>query len=362
MTPQRILELAKRFKRQRIVVVGDVMLDHYIHGEVRRISPEAPVPIVEFGSQNYLPGGAANVARNLATLGAKVELVGVVGKDESARILRESLGLNRIRSSGLIVDAGRPTTVKTRVMASHQQILRIDQESRQVPAAAVKAKLLQAVRKAAKSSSAIIVADYAKGVIDQDVIDAVLAIGRKAGVPVCIDPKPVRRLQMKGCALLTPNRKETFELARLPDEAVGTRPERHRGLRKAVANIQRDYAPKTLLVTLGEGGMLLIEGKQAPRHLATAARDVFDVSGAGDTVIAAFVLAQAVGADSVEAATFANLAAGVVVGKLGAAAVTVGELVEWAEAKQKAETGNRISETGNRKPSAVAKAMADKET
>lgn len=332
MTPERILELTQRFKQKRIIVIGDVMLDHYISGEVRRISPEAPVPIVEFNDENYLPGGAANVARNLATLGARVELLGVVGKDANADILRATLGADKIKSAGLIAQVDRPTTLKTRLMASHQQMLRVDRESRQPLAHGTRQKMLRALKRASWGASAIIVADYAKGVIDQETIRAILATGRAAGVPVCIDPKPHRPLKMKGPALLTPNRKETFELAGLPDESVGPNPAKHRGLQQAIARIQEGYAPRILLVTLGEAGMLVVERGRPPRHLPTAARAVYDVSGAGDTVIATFVLAQAAGAGAVEAAMMANLAAGVVVGKLGAAAVSPKELSEWSEA------------------------------
>lgn len=336
MSPQSISKLCRQFARKRIIVIGDVMLDHYISGEVRRISPEAPVPVVEFHAEHHLPGGAANVARNLASLGARVELFGVVGLDANASILKRALRAARIKFGGLMAQADRPTTVKTRVMASHQQILRVDRESRQCLSAATKAKMLRALGRACKGAAAIVVADYAKGVIDQEIISAILARGRQAGVPVCIDPKPLRRLRMKGCALLTPNRKETFELAGMPDEAVGAKPARHRGLRRAMARIQQAYAPGILLITLGEGGMLVVERGGQPRHLPTAARAVYDVTGAGDTVIATFILARATGATAVEAATLANLAAGVVVGKLGAAAVTPQELAEWAEATQMA--------------------------
>lgn len=334
MIPERILELTRRFKQKRIIVIGDVMLDHYISGGVKRISPEAPVPIVEFNGENYLPGGAANVARNLATLGARVELLGVVGEDANADILRATLEADKVKSVGLTAQVDRPTTVKTRVMASHQQILRVDRESRQPLADGTKQKMLRALKRASQGASAIIVADYAKGVIDQETISAILAIGRAAGVPVCIDPKPHRPLKMKGAALLTPNRKETFELAGLRDESLGTHPMKHRGLQQAIARIQKDYAPTILLVTLGEAGMLVVERGRAPRHLPTAARAVYDVSGAGDTVIATFVLAQAAGAGAIEAAMMANLAAGVVVGKLGAAAVSPQELSEWAATSQ----------------------------
>lgn len=338
MTSQRILELTRRFARQRIVVIGDVMLDHYISGDVRRISPEAPVPIVEFKAEDYLPGGAANVARNLATLGARVELFGVVGADANAAVLRGTLRADRIKSSGLTTQVDRPTTVKTRVLASHQQILRVDRESRQALSATSKSRMLEALRRSVRGAAAIIVADYAKGVIDQETIDTILAMGRKLRVPVCVDPKPLRILRMKGCALLTPNRKETFELAGMHDEAVGSKPLAHRGLRQAMQRIRKHYAPRILLVTLGEAGMVVLEGNKPPRHLPTAARAVYDVSGAGDTVIAAFVLAWTAGVEAVEAATLSNLAAGVVVGKLGAAAVTPRELAEWSKASHPAET------------------------
>lgn len=336
MNSNRIQQLCQRFKGKRIVVIGDVMLDHYINGDVRRISPEAPVPIVEFSSEKYLPGGAANVARNLATLGAKVQLLGAVGNDEHARTLKAALKADGMGDGGLLTVAGRPTTVKTRVLASHQQILRVDRESRESLPAAAKARLARTLKQACKGAAAIIVADYAKGVIDQETLNAVFAAGRKAGVPVCVDPKPSRPLKLKGAALLTPNRKELFELAGMTDQPVDGKPVDGkpvdgRRLQRAIARVKELYAPGLLLVTLGEAGMLLVEDGQPARHLPTAARAVYDVTGAGDTVIAAFVLAQAGGAAAVEAATFANLAAGVVVGKLGAATVTTRELADVTE-------------------------------
>ncbi len=320
--------LISRLAGCRVVVLGDVMLDHYIVGDVRRISPEAPVPVLEHHEERFMPGGAANVARNIAALGGRAELVGAVGADLAAEHLRQALLAEKIGVSRLLQDPSRPTTIKTRVMATHQQMLRVDRESRQPLAPVPRRRLHAALQRAVRGTHAIIVADYAKGVIDQETMDFVLSLARREGVPVCIDPKPARRLKMKGCALLTPNRKEAFEMAGMADEPVGSDPSSHPRLIKAITAIRREHAPACLLVTLGEAGMLIQEGNAAPKHLPTTARDVFDVSGAGDTVIATFALARAAGADAVQAAALANYAAGVVVGKLGAATVAPAELAE----------------------------------
>lgn len=323
-------ELLKKISRVRILVIGDVMLDHYIWGDATRISPEAPVPVVEFGGEYHRPGGAANVAGNLAALGARAELLGVVGADEPAARLKTALREAGLSSAGLVASADRCTTVKTRVLAHQQQMLRIDRESRLPLPPPVRQRLLRRLRTALRGAAAVLVADYAKGVLDQTTLDAVLALARAARVPVCIDPKPVRPLRFAGCNLLTPNRHEAFALAGLPDEPVGAQPARHRGLLRAMARIHRLHRPDILLVTLGEAGMVVQERGAKPCHLPTAARTVYDVSGAGDTVIASFVLARTAGASAVEAAAFANLAAGVVVGKLGVATASPQELAGWA--------------------------------
>jgi D-glycero-beta-D-manno-heptose-7-phosphate kinase len=329
LTNPRLVELCRNFPRQRIVVIGDVMLDHYLHGQVRRISPEAPVPVVEFQSDQHLPGGAANVAGNLVALGAKVELIGVVGRDDAARQLVRAVRRGGLDAGGLIPTSDRCTTVKTRIVAHQMQMLRVDREARQPLQPATRAKLLQRLRSSLRGATAVIVADYAKGVLDQETLSAVLTFGRQAGVPVCIDPKPTRPLKFKRPHLLTPNRREAFELAGLPDAPLGLEPIRDRGLRRAMQRIARLYSPDILLVTLGEAGMVVQEKGGEPRHLPTAARTVYDVSGAGDTVIAAFVLARSTGASVIEAASLANLAAGIVVGKLGVATVSRKELADW---------------------------------
>jgi rfaE bifunctional protein kinase chain/domain len=323
----RLTNLCQKFRRQRVLVVGDVMLDHYVIGDVRRISPEAPVQVVDYTHERYLPGGAGNVALNLVALGAAVELFGVVGKDAHAGTLRQVINRRRIKLMGLTTEAGRTTTVKMRVMAHHQQMLRIDRESRQPLAAVTRERLLRSFGSAVACATAVVVADYAKGVIDQLTMNAIFNLARKARVPVYMDPKPSRPLKLRGCALLTPNRKETFELAGLPDEPVGQQPLLHRALRRAMKIIEGKYAPATLLVTLGEHGMVVAERNGAPHHLPTLARQVYDVSGAGDTVIATFVLARSAGCEAIEAATIANMAAGLVVAKLGAAVVTPHELL-----------------------------------
>lgn len=325
-----ILSLRRKFSRVRVVVLGDVMLDHYIHGDVARISPEAPVPVVDHVREHSVAGGAANVARNLTALEARAELVGVVGRDATAERLRGVLREARIGVRGVVADASRPTTVKTRIVAGHQQLLRLDCEERRPVAAAARKGLFAAAKAAVLTADAVIVADYAKGVLDQELLDTVLAAARRAAVPVAIDPKPARLLKMKGAALLTPNRKETFELAGMSDQLVSGDPLRHAGLKQAIAEIRRRHSPETLLVTLGAAGMLLIEGGKAPRHIPTAAREVYDVSGAGDTVIAAYVLARSAGFSGLEAAMFANRAAGVVVGKLGTATASLEEIAAHA--------------------------------
>jgi rfaE bifunctional protein kinase chain/domain len=242
----RVAHLCQQFRRQRVLVVGDVMLDHYVIGDVRRISPEAPVQVVDYAHERYLPGGAGNVALNLVALGAAVELFGVVGKDAYGVTLREVIKRRRIKLKGLTTEAGRPTTVKMRVMAHHQQMLRIDRESRRPLAAPTREHMLRSFSSAVAGATAVVVADYAKGVIDQLTMNAILRLARKARVPVYMDPKPPRPLKLRGCALLTPNRKETFELAGLPDEPVGPQPLRHRALQRAMKIIEEKYAPGTL--------------------------------------------------------------------------------------------------------------------
>ena len=321
------MNVPQDFGRVRLLVVGDVMLDRYWFGDVNRISPEAPVPVVHFDRETHTAGGAANVARNLAALGARADLFGVVGDDADAVTLRGLLADSNILPSGLVAEAGRPTTCKTRVTAHRQQIVRIDRETTAPLSRTSREALAAKWRAALPGAAAVIVADYAKGVVDQPLLDSLTDAAHTAHIPVCVDPKPGRNLAFKNCAVLTPNRKEALDLAGLADGIVAVDPAADPLLLQASAVIRDRHGPALLLITLGEAGLLLVESGQPPRHIPTFARQVFDVTGAGDTVIATFVLARAAGATPIEAAIVANHAAGLVVAKAGTATTSVAELL-----------------------------------
>ncbi|HVU24970.1 MAG TPA: PfkB family carbohydrate kinase [Opitutus sp.] len=324
--PARAQEILGRFGGLRVVVIGDVMLDHHIVGDARRISPEAPVPVVNFLHETATAGGAANVARNLVALGARADLFGVVGDDADADALRATVSAAQLTAAGLVTEPGRPTTRKTRVSAQHQQIVRIDRESSRPVGARTREALSSKWRPELAGAAAVIVADYAKGVVDQLLLDELTDAADTLHIPVCVDPKPGRNLKFGGCAVLTPNRKEAFELAGLADAGATANPVSDAPLLQAAEIIREKHGGATLVITLGEAGLLLTEPGQPPRHIPTSARQVFDVTGAGDTMIAAYVLAVAAGATPLEAATIANHAAGIVVGKVGTATVTAAEL------------------------------------
>ncbi|HEX4120553.1 MAG TPA: D-glycero-beta-D-manno-heptose-7-phosphate kinase [Verrucomicrobiae bacterium] len=324
----RVRQILSAAKEARVLVLGDVMLDHFLWGHVDRISPEAPVPVVQFERESFVPGGAGNVARNLADLEAFVELFGVVGDDESAQQLRRILKHGRISCAGLLTCAERVTSIKTRIIAHRQQVVRVDRESRSYLEEQTTRRLLAALEKSLHSGDALILGDYAKGVVTQHLLDEVRNLCRGRGVWLSVDPKPAHHLDLSQVSLLTPNRKEAFELAGVLDSGHRTPPLKDKGLMRAAEKLLTDLRPALLLITLGDQGMLLCQREQPPIHIATAAREVFDVSGAGDTVIATFTLAIIAGASPYEAAIFSNHAAGIVVGKLGTATVRAEELLE----------------------------------
>jgi D-beta-D-heptose 7-phosphate kinase/D-beta-D-heptose 1-phosphate adenosyltransferase len=327
MSPSTLEEYLRCASSRRIVVFGDLMLDHFVDGVVRRISPEAPVPIVEFKRENLMPGGAANVARNIVALGGNVSILGVVGVDAAAEQLGTALMESGIDTQGVVSDSTRPTITKMRVTSAGHQLLRLDRENTTALSGDVATKMKDRIKHCIDSGAdAIVVADYAKGAVTQDNLDFLLMLARTRSIPVCIDPKPARKLNMRGCSLLTPNRKEAFELANLADTGGRINPQDDDALRRVVEVIKRDHDPDTLLITLSEAGMLLLDRDLPALHVPTVARNVFDVSGAGDTVMATYVLMRSVGASSREAAIAANHAAGVVLGKLGTALVTPIEL------------------------------------
>jgi D-beta-D-heptose 7-phosphate kinase/D-beta-D-heptose 1-phosphate adenosyltransferase len=323
----RVRKLLSAATRVKITVMGDVMLDHFLWGRVGRISPEAPVPVVDFERESYIPGGAGNVARNLAHLQVPTELLAVCGRDEAARQLRQLLAKDGVGCSGILTCPNRATSIKTRIVAHRQQVVRVDRETRGDLDAKATARLMAEMEKAVQNSDAVILGDYAKGVITQSLLDQTRKLCRARGVWLSVDPKPSHPLNWLGMSLLTPNRKEAFALAGLPDESRDADPSRDAGLQQVAAKLLAELQPALLLITLGEQGMLLCQRKEKAFHVPTVAREVFDVSGAGDTVIAFFTLAIVAGASPVEAAIFSNHAAGVVVGKFGTATVSPDELV-----------------------------------
>jgi len=328
----RLTEILGTFARSKILVIGDVMLDEFLWGKVTRISPEAPVPVLDVQRRAAYPGGAANVARNLASLGAQAGIAGVIGEDEPGRHLVQLLGDQKIGTASIRPTPLRPTTHKTRICAitrqlhdhleieDQQQIVRVDEETHAPLDIESRRWLFLRLREEIRAHDAVIIEDYAKGFIDQELVTLALAEAKTHGKIVAIDPNPNNPFDWSGGTVLKPNRREAFLSAGLPyslDEAA---------VLKAGAVLQKKHAIRYLLITLGEAGMLLLERGEKPYHTPTRAQDVFDVSGAGDTAIAAFTLALAAGATGIEAAEIANHAAGVVVGKLGTATLNVEEL------------------------------------
>lgn len=314
--------LLKKISRLRILVVGDVMLDHYIKGDATRISPEAPVPVVDVSEEFNTAGGAGNVALNIAALGARCTVAGYFGADETGGILREILKKKGIATIG--TPGTSQTITKTRVIVQRQQLCRIDRES--LPSAyhvtAGQAETPLAPEIAA--CDAVILSDYAKGILNDELIARLTKLARAAGKFIALDPKPRRSLAFHGLDLITPNKRESLQLAGLK-----LLPHTPYPAAEVCAKLHQLYQTKHLVITLGEEGMLLSAGGKIQKTIPTAAREVFDVSGAGDTSLAALVLALTAGAKLEAAAHFSNAAAGVVVGKIGTATVTPAELTAY---------------------------------
>jgi len=323
---KRVQTVLAASQNARVLVVGDLMLDQFVWGNVRRISPEAPVPVVEFERESFMPGGAANVARNLTALQVPTELFGVIGTDESAARLRELLRAQNVVCNGVLKDRGRPTSVKTRIIAHQQQMARVDRESTAPLDGKTLQRLLSAVEETIYQADAVIIGDYGKGVVTQALLDELKRICRERGVWLSLDPKPINRLDLSGLSLITPNRKEAFELVGRLEGSRAPSPLEDQNLLLAANDLLARFQPAVLLITLGDQGMLLCQRGTKPFHIPTVAQEVFDVSGAGDTVIATYTMAIAGGASPEEAAIISNHAAGVVVGKLGTATLTEQEL------------------------------------
>jgi D-beta-D-heptose 7-phosphate kinase/D-beta-D-heptose 1-phosphate adenosyltransferase len=312
--------LLRALKGRRVLVVGDVMLDEFLWGRVARVSPEAPVPVVEITSETFHVGGAANVAANVRSLGGEAVVAGVVGPDVAGDKLRQALEAAGVEEALCVSETGRPTTLKTRIVAHHQQVVRADREDADDISAMEERAVLEAVRRALPGCGAVVLSDYQKGVVTPAVVKAVRDAARRRGVPVLVDPK-VRRFSLyRGVTLVKPNQTAA-------EQATGVRIRDEASLAAAGERILRLLRCQAALITRGEHGLSLFQAGRPPAHIQAAAREVFDVTGAGDTVIATLALALAGGASLEDAAGLSNCAAGVVVGKLGTATADPAEVL-----------------------------------
>lgn len=318
----RLHELTSAFATQRILVIGDLMLDEFIWGKVSRISPEAPVPVVDVQRSEFYPGGAANVVRNLCAFTQHASMAGVIGQDTAGQKILDLLKQDGASVEAVRQSASRPTTLKTRIIARQQQVVRVDRETKEKLSTDDHQWLLDKIAALVGEHDAIIIEDYAKGLVDQKLVTHVIEEARRQNKIITIDPNPHNSLNFSGATAIKPNRSEAFQMAGI--EATENRVD----LMHAAEVLQHKWDPRYLFITLSEEGVLLLEKGAEPYHTPTKAQQVYDVSGAGDTSIAVFTLALAAGATGQEATDLANHAAGVVVGKLGTATLTLTELRE----------------------------------
>jgi D-beta-D-heptose 7-phosphate kinase/D-beta-D-heptose 1-phosphate adenosyltransferase len=322
LTTQRADEIVAAMRGKTVVVYGDVMLDEFVWGDVTRISPEAPVPVVDVRRESFHLGGAANVLTNLRALGARAAVVGVVGPDRAGERVRSEL-----REAGalgadenLITDVSRPTTVKTRIIAHSQTVVRADRERREPVDGPTEERVVAALKRLLRGADALVVSDYDKGAVTPGALDEVLPLAEVAGVPVLVDPKFRNFDSYRPATLVTPNHHEALRLTNTEDDT-------DEGMARAARAIRGRLGCRSVLITRGARGMMLLEGDGPPTYVPTAARAVYDQTGAGDTVIATLAASLAAGATLVEAAMLANHAAGIVVGKVGTATASAEELV-----------------------------------
>jgi D-beta-D-heptose 7-phosphate kinase/D-beta-D-heptose 1-phosphate adenosyltransferase len=320
-SPKALRQYIQRFPQASVLVVGDLILDHYVMGRVSRISPEAPVPVVHVESESLRLGGAANVFNNILALGGKADLCGVIGADESGRLLMKELGNKRSGRGGVVIDHDRPTTRKSRVIAHNQQIVRYDIEGRSELKATLQRRILQYVESRLRELSCVVVSDYAKGVVTAALMSEITRLAALRKVPVIVDPKVEHFGFYKGVTVITPNHLEATQ-------AAGVHGDDNQSINEAGAMIRQRLGCQSVLITRGEKGMSLYEADRASWHLPTQARQVYDVTGAGDTVIGTLALALSTGASIKTGAILANYAAGIVVGMVGTATVTPKQLSE----------------------------------
>src|SRR2546429_11625 len=323
VNPERLQQILERAGKQRLLVIGDLMLDEFVWGKVGRISPEAPVPVVEVSGESFYPGGAANVARNLREFTAHVGVVGMIGRDRGGEQLRQLLADQKIDTSACSISPDFPTIVKTRIIARQQQVVRVDREKVLAPDETQIGSIVANVKKMLPEIDGIIFEDYGKGFLAEKLVSEIIAPAREKKKVVAADPNPRHNIPWRGLSVIKPNRGEALHAAGIPlqeseaDDNV---------LKEVGAALLQKWQTELVLITLGEKGMMLFQRGQKPHHVPTKARQVFDVSGAGDTAIALFTLALCSGATPLEAAEIANHASAVVVGKLGTATVSPDEL------------------------------------
>lgn len=319
----RLQELLASFKGKKVAVVGDLMVDRYYWGTVGRISPEAPVPVVEVIEEQARLGGAANVANNIQTLGGEPILVGLIGNDHPGQMFVEILKERNLSSKGIVVDASRPTTIKTRVIAHAQHVVRIDNESKAECPDHIRHLIVDAVKYNIHELDAIIIEDYNKGVVTKDVIHELIAVARKYHKIITVDPKLNNFMEYKGVTVFKPNRREV-------EEAIGGRLKTQEDVERAGRHLLNALEAENVLITRGEEGMTLFEANGEITNVPTQASNVQDVSGAGDTVVSTLTMSLASGGSIRESATLANCAAGVVVASVGIVPIMPDQLLEAA--------------------------------
>lgn len=321
----KLLEKITQFKSKSILVVGDVGVDEYVMGNVRRISPEAPVPVLEVTGEDSRIGLAANVAQNVVSLGGKVQLISVIGADQGAEILKNLLAKANVGSDGLVVDEKRPTTRKMRVMTGHHHLVRVDHEVVRPLSAQTEEKVLQKISEKISECDVILMEDYAKGIFSVSLVEKIVTLAKKSGKYLLVDPHQTKFAEFyKGVDLIKPNYNEALALTRLHEEDFEDQQSRVLAVGRA---LQKTTGAKDVVVTLGKDGMAIFTDSNEVVKVPTFARKVFDVTGAGDTVIAALALGVTTGMSLAEACVLANYAAGIVVAKVGCVPCEVNELI-----------------------------------
>jgi len=324
MDKAKLLGILEKFDSKKVLVIGDIMLDKYIWGEVSRISPEAPVQVVHVSKETFSPGGASNVASNAAALNGKVFMIGIAGNDSAKNILLGELEKKGVNTDGILIDNDKPTTQKVRIIGRSQQLLRVDYEKKDHVHKDIEESMISFIEKMIEKVDIIVISDYAKGVITKEISHKIVQIAKKNNKPVIVDPKPKHMDLYSNVTLITPNNAEAGEMTGMEDDGDAAVLEMGNKLLK--------HLNTNVLITRGEKGMALFEKGGSVSHIPAKAKEVYSLIGAGDTVVATIALALASGADLKDASMLANIAAGIKVGKIGTASVSVDEIRKEIEA------------------------------